>query len=331
MDLSPFGINVTLGPETNVDSLGIKNILIARRNGSVLNIGNDYGIVQLLGRGIYGETYKGYDDNNGIFAVKIISSPSSLNLVIKECIINILLGKESEGRENGPYAPRFYKIGYNPITSEVYIVTELLTGTLHSFIKANGEQENDKMLIDALIQVSEILLFFGDRLQFNHRDLKPDNIMFLKNSYGAYEFKLIDFGLSCLNYNGLSIVATKFFKNKICYKKDRDMPQLLYAIISFYGSSISDNLFKTINRMLLAYSNGSKQYMKYLPTWLNSYNYLNRSNITVPTGEPVAVKRILQNYYRGKSFKASNNRTNQRLKRNNTQKLQRNLIQKENL
>ena len=336
MKLSKYGINIDFTPDTKLDTIQRYEIQSATRFTSfiLINEQTSYRLYNTVGLGSFGKTYRAMA-NGKMFAVKILKHPNIQSL-LSETIIHILLMKESEEEENGPFVPRLYEIAYNPDMDEAYIVSELMIGTLFQRIQLNSKEENDHLIVDVLNQITDALAFFGDRLQFNHRDLKPDNIMYSKTPYGAYSFKLIDFGLSCLTWKGLTIHdAAVFTSTNPCFKQDRDIPQLLYSLIIHVGRKfLSDTLLPRLDAILVStINNDSSCYMidgctkEGLKDWGDTYRFLNRENISVPSGRINRIKRHMNNFSKGKPFMGNTTRnTPKRLFRNNTRKLNRNLI-----
>ena len=325
MDLSKYGIHLELNASTNLDAIDYSYIEPAKRFENSILVGNtNYTLLKILGKGSYGVTYLAKDHKNSTYALKIVQAKNAS--AIQECIVHILLFEESAELSNGPFVPAFYGIGYNVENQETYIVSEKLDGTFESLIVSNKKPDNDRLIPDALLQLSEILTFFGNRLKFNHRDFKPDNIMYSKSWLGTYRFKLIDFGLSCLNFRGLPIhVEGLFPKERVCYKEDRDLPQCMYSLLMFYGKYISHNLQDRLNEILVSYIHseaGQKDCHMFqgcendgLKTWANAYTFLNRKNITVPSAKLRTLKTHMNNFKRGKPFAVLSNQ--KRLTRNN--------------
>jgi serine/threonine protein kinase len=338
MDLRPYGINIFLTPNTRLDGIRDRDIQQGTRSGSVVKFQNTYyKLIQELGSGSYGTTYRALGEDRKMYALKVQQTPN-ITLLIKECIIHILLAKTSKDQENGPLVPIFYKVAYNEDKDEAYIVSERMEGTLYHFLTNHSKEENDAILPDAIGQITDALTFFGDTLQFNHRDLKSDNIMYTRTPYGAYHFKLIDFGLSCLTWKGMRIqVEGVFDKTHICYKKDRDIPQLLYSLLWFVGRThLSENLVQRLYAILVSIIKGTKQCSMIdgcmdegLVGWRSSYFFLNRPNITVPFARINRIKKHMNNFTRGKQFSTVNvdpQSDKKRLIRNNTRKINRSLL-----
>jgi serine/threonine protein kinase len=338
MDLRPYGINIFLTPNAQLKGIQDRDIQEGTRSGTIVQLGTSrFKLIQELGRGTYGTTYRALGEDKKMYALKVQRTPHIPSFA-KECIIHILLAKTSKDQENGPLVPVFYKVAYNEDKDEAYIVTERMEGTLYHFLKNHSKEENDVILPDAIRQITDTLTFFGDTLQFNHRDLKSDNIMYTRTPYGAYHFKLIDFGLSCLTWRGMRIQVEGIFdRTHVCYKKDRDIPQLLYALLLFAGRTyLSDNLLQRLYTILVSIIKGTKQcYMmdgcmdEGLNDWMSSYNFLNRPNITVPSARINRIKKHMNNFTRGKQFSTGNmdcQSEKKRLTRNNTRKLNRSLL-----
>ena len=344
MDLRPYGLNFVLTPGFPFENLEGMDIQAGNRSATTIQFRNSrYRIVKELGRGTYGTTYRAVDEDKRVYALKVQREPDIPSL-IKECIIHILLASTSKDQENGPFVPIFYEVAYNQYKDEAYIVTERMSGTLFHFIKNHSKADNDGFLPDAIRQITDALTFFGDTLQFNHRDLKPDNIMYTKTSYGAYQFKLIDFGLSCLTWKGMQIQGEGIFDpTHVCYKKDRDIPQLLYSLILFAGRKyLSDNVLMRLDAILVSKVNETKKCFMMdgckdegLKDWIDSYDFLNRDNITVPSGRINRIKQYMNNFTKGKQFVNINtvsqtnknkDKNKKQFTRNNTRKINRSLL-----
>lgn len=316
IDLRPFGIDHILTPQTKLSKL---NVQMIEHTATVSNLigepkefnmkSGSYKIVELLGSGTYGTTYKVEGPDGKQYAIKTtrVNRSDILNF-IKECLIQIILAEESKTLRYGPYVPTVYEMGYNSIREKAFLRTELMTNTAQTVIHRSSEKVNDMLVPNLIKQISKILKFFSDNLAFNHRDLKPDNIMF-KMEDGKSWFKLIDFGFSCLTWNGLKINGTSYFsQRKSCFRTDRDLSQLLYAIARFHSDTISNKLYDRIAHILIA-NVGDKNTCAMvdgcnrLHEWRNTYNFMNRKNVKVPTATPNAVRHEMDLFLAGKPFK----------------------------
>jgi len=170
-------------------------------------------------------------------------------------------------------------------------------------------QENDIIIPDALSQIAHILDFFGKTLQFNHRDLKTDNIMYIKTGTTRH-FKLIDFGFACIHWHGLQLQGNNYFKTgQVCYKPERDLAQLVYYIYMVFPQNISPKLDDFLHNFLHvrvgpAKCNMSKSCPRWhLHAWKNTYDFLNRKNVHAPATRPNVFLTELQRYKNGLPFK----------------------------
>lgn len=272
--------------------------------GFELENGSSYKIITMLGAGTYGKTFKVVDKNSKHYALKYLK-PKRISGLIQECIIQILLAECSKDQPNGPYVPQLYTVAYNPLFHEAYVITELMEDTLHDVIKYEEEETNEMILKDALFQIVNMLIFLGEKLKFNHRDLKPDNIMYIEKN-GKYIFKFIDFGFSCVTWNGLQISADPYFTT--CYKKDRDFSQLLYAIARspdiYPLTEQFSHFIRTLLRANLLQSKKTCKILKGcdkegLKNWKNSYTFFNRLNVRVPLANMYTSKKLLERYIQG--------------------------------
>lgn len=323
MDLTKFGINIVLRPDTNISMISgsaiQKGLRTVNRDGDTdrFVIGSSKYRVDSTKKseeGTFGKVYRVIGEDNTQYAIKVII-PEYFDLLINECILNIVIVEASKHEINGPYAPTFYKIGYNSKHNEAYILTEYMTNTLHKLVSSHNIDLNDIAITEALKQISSALLFLGKRLQFNHRDLKPDNIMYNITADGKYVFKLIDFGYSCLTWKGLKISGNDDFN--FCYKKDRDLSQLLYVLCTHYGYMMSESLEERMYEILTATVGKDKHKTckllgncgekEGLRDWGNSYDFFNRANVNVPSASIYSMKKHIQNYINRKPFQKSIN------------------------
>jgi serine/threonine protein kinase len=197
-----------------------------------------------LGSGGYGKVYFVTDElSNTVSAVKVLdfyeyekwgwTIHGFLRLGITQALINIILEEESKDEPNGPYVPEFYEIAYDAERKYILLRFERILDTLRSRYIASTEKENEKIIPQTLAQISYILEFFEKRLQYNHRDLKNDNIMYNYLPSGEFQVKIIDFGFSCLNYYGTILNSTEYFTEKHkCHLLSRDLSFLIYTIFS---------------------------------------------------------------------------------------------------
>jgi serine/threonine protein kinase len=228
---------------------------------------------------------------------------------IKECLMNILLAEESKDEVHGPYVPIFYEIGYDNRYSKVLMRTQLLTASFDSIVRGFPKEENNVRVPYAITKIAKILQFFYERLQFNHRDLKGDNIMYLRRPDNRIEFKLIDFGLSCLTWKGLHIEGEGYKGLKHCFKEDRDLSQLLYSIVQYDKAYLTQELFDRLVSILQANINNhhtckvlSDCAANGLKNWVSSYNFFNKPKVMIPFAKPSSVIEEMKAFVRGEPW-----------------------------
>jgi serine/threonine protein kinase len=295
IDFKSYGI--LIDSLKNIDSLTHTDLV----KGHVEKVDNDvkyivmdtvkYKIVgEPLGKGTFGTTYKVSHDNKE-YAIKYVKSqldtPARINGFIKEAIIQIILAEE------GPHVPALYTIAYNPKTKEGFIRSELMRNTARNLIAVLSTQEMATVIPDIIIQVAKILQFYGDKLKFNHRDLKTDNIMYNRDPVtNMRTYKLIDFGFSCLTYKGVEIKGSTYFAAEAtCFRENRDISQFMYEIAKYV--KIPAELFKILNKLLTANVHHTTcKLLKDcvgLKAWKNTYGFLDRTNVVMkkPTTDTI--------------------------------------------
>ena len=318
MDLRPYGIDHILTKKTDFHKFNSTILAPAKITDSapfgkaIQFLSGQYGIIQKLGKGGYASTYETIGPDFKIYAVKILifnSREFKKNVIncIKECIINIILMEKSKNEPNGPYVPAFYEIGFDTRLNCAFIRTERMINTLDYIIQSKNKIQNNTLLPEYITQIATILQFFGTTLKFNHRDLKGDNIMY-RMQRGKPEMKLIDFGFSCLEWKGLKIHGSLYFSElRTCFKKDRDLSQLLYSTVTHFTEYISDELKARIREILIANVGKSGVCDMLLgcnrvKEWKNTYDFLDKKNVFVEAGTPNIVIKEMERYSAGLPF-----------------------------
>ena len=330
---SSFGLWYELRPDSNLKTELTFHVIrhankVRNPDGSMSSFkfgtgaaAKSYTVTKRLGAGTYGEAYEATGPDGRSYAIKYIKksldNQAKLAAFLREAMIQIMIVLYSEGLPNGPYAPRLYHIGYDSFTSEGFICSELMYNRMDNLILALTPADNNVVVPNAFIQIADILEFLKDQFQFNHRDLKADNIMYSKR--GAERlFRLIDFGFSCLTWNGVKVSGSWWFDSSPphkCFKVDRDMAQLVYENTVYRSSRLSPLLLTICRQILQAIVNGKKCQMVSTPgvkskhcsshglrNWKSSYDFVDRSNVQIPYGTPSLVKREMENFLAGRPF-----------------------------
>jgi len=317
MDLTPFGIDCVLSKDTNLKSLNASALL--RQGSSNAFLGQPtffiledirYNVVSFLGEGTYGATYHVKDLKGHSFALKVLhkglNTKEDIQVLLKECMIQLVLAEVSKDEPDGPYVPRLYEVAYNDDTRQAFIRSELMRNSLEDLILSNSPTQNNHLLPDAIIQITKQLDFFGKTVQFSHRDLKGDNIMYIKKEKEKENkriFKLIDFGLSCLTFHGLTIQGGDYFpETGACFKQSRDIMQFLYYLVIAMDKLIDPIFLAKLKEMLVATiaahdcRMGEQCPTNGLTDWKTSYNFLNRNNLSFSKGSPKKVRSTMRHF-----------------------------------
>lgn len=323
LDLTPYGIPHVLKP--GFDFASVKQSELrkgSRQVDRLLNTvsftlgkgaGVKYKVVEVLGEGTYGIAYRVSAPDGREYALKFIKEklniPSEFQTFLRESVIQILVVDASKGKANGPYAPHVYDICYNSTLSEGYIRSELMKNKLDNLIASYGTKENDAIIPDAFKQVAIMIGDLQGSLKFNHRDMKGDNIMYVRD--GAYRrMRLIDFGMACITWHGMKISGSLWFdRAHSCFKKDRDMAQLIFTIVEVNWSRISVRLYNRLQTILQASVGGKHDcdMLKYCPRnglreWKNIYDFADRGNIRIPAADPDFLEKNMDRFMAKKKF-----------------------------
>jgi serine/threonine protein kinase len=326
IDLRPYGIQMILDDKITGDifekmlvedintneiyfSSDMKSVRI-RNNYS--NTETEYDIIKVIGAGTFGAISECANvETCKPVAIKVIrflpkNGPIEFQShnFLKECIIQIILSSVSKqlGFPNGG-VPEIYSVGFYYDASGLngIIVSELMKNTLRAYIEGKDEETNDIIIPDMLLQISNILHFFGDTLQFNHRDLKDDNIMYTKIG-DKMIYKLIDFGFSCLQWNQLQIkTSLQFPEERPCFKEGRDLAQLIYYLIYFQrdGYKFSARLNEWMRKRLFVNYAGSRVSLSnWISTpreipWPSTYRFFNRNSVRFLASNPQQIRNSI--------------------------------------
>ena len=323
LDLNPYGIKHILRPSFDVkqftkDSLQHGHILHLDGNPepSFLSVGkHDYRIIKQLGQGTYGTAYKAMDDDDKQVAIKIIKFSSerferNINAMIQESVIQIILAKASAHHKYGPWVPKLYQVGYDPEHRRAFLVIELLEDTLDNLLHRQTKEKAEQIIVLALWDIAKSLHLFGTQFHMNHRDLKPDNIMYSINSdTKAYHFKLIDFGFSCIHWHGLRLQGNNYFsKSSPCYVPGRDLTQLVYAIYMFLPETLTTRMDDFLHNFLHVLvgtesCNMSKSCTRFhMSSWKNTYDFLDKSSVKTKLAIPNLIFQELTRFTQNKPF-----------------------------
>lgn len=157
-----------------------------------------------------------------------------------------------------------------------------------------------------------MLEFFGKTLKFNHRDLKTDNIIYVRKK-GEIHIKLIDFGFSCLTWGSLHISTESYPFVSPCYKEGRDLQQLIYNLY-IGGFKLSDKMYDWLENLMYVYVSGDDVSLLFgtrrsskppVRGWGNTYGYLNRNNVNTSYTRTKRIRNKAWRYATGQPFRGA--------------------------
>jgi serine/threonine protein kinase len=306
LDLKPYGINFVLISGKNTiwdihdahvqpglfDGVNVKRI----QPSDVFQIGDEvYHFIKIMGSGGFGTTYqvKGGPDDK-MYALKRVKKTDD---VFSEIVQQILVVNTTKDLVNGPYAPELYAVGYNSETDEMYILSELMEITAWDEIMSNTLTENDIMIPLMLKHISAQLDTLQTLLRFNHRDLKTNNLMFKTNPDGLSVVKFIDFGFSCMTWNGIPIHSGNHMDFSKCFRKTRDISQLIACILFFHKDVLSAKLKRELGKLIkIKYRGKTRRALNFIPKWSKTYKVFNRNNMVLEHGTPQDVYNEMQGF-----------------------------------
>lgn len=312
MDLRKKGLFFTLKKGMDLEPLLHKDYIAkgqySKSHGFFEFPSGRYEVGVETGEGGYGTVMLGTRETDGsVYAIKILDieqysrRPESefIRLGILQAVSHIVLEEESTNELDGPYVPIFHEIAYDEGRKYILLRTERMNDTLFFRFTASTPKENDTIVPRTVAHVAHILDFFQKRLAFNHRDLKPNNVMYNYSPSGEFQIKLIDFGWACMNYGGTEIKVREYFDDKDrCNLKSRDLTFLLWSIYGWCRANLTNKLkealeflltfeadHRTCQLVLGCYAYGKSGYDRD-----TIYDFLNESKILNPKTIPVHVR-----------------------------------------
>jgi serine/threonine protein kinase len=315
MDLRPYGIEYELTDETDPER-DLHVGLLQQGSFSKTQARFDmpsgtYSMGPMLGKGTYAESFQVTNLlENTVSVIKVLQVPrrqfhNTVQNIVKECLINILLERESADQPEGPYVPRFHEICFDPERSLVLLRLERLHGVLADVYNGATAEQNDMYVPETLGDLAHILSFFNKRLAFNHRDLKSDNVMYVYSPSGKLMVKLIDFGFACLTWEGVRISGSLYFPlTDKCFLPSRDLCQFVYEILLTFRKRFSPAIVNLLEDVLTFPLDDKVcklfqkcQYNRLrVRRWLDTYDFLNTSSVRNPHTVPDVLYKRMMSY-----------------------------------
>ena len=258
IDLVPYGINLTIDDllEGNYDTKNpniFKEILaplVKDDGGKIQTTKGTYNKGRLLGEGTYGKTYEvNYKGNLAVCKIIKLRSKQEIPYTLLETAVNIIIQEEAKRLGFGSkLCPSIYEFAYNG-DKTIYLFQEKLDNTIRKEFET--KRLSSKEIADMFTQLAVKLNWLYDELEFNHRDMKSDNVM-IKYSPDKKqrEVVLIDFGFACMTYRGHQIKASQYFLKDKCFQETRDMTFLLYELYTHDTNRFPKDIGEVIRKML---------------------------------------------------------------------------------
>ena len=220
-----------------------------------------------IGKGSYGKVYSTFSDAGEHYIVKIIDKEKiNKENFIKEVIVQIIVAEITKDitfpEISGPFTAKVYLVGENDLS--YYLITEKLD--INLLKEYNHGNLSDPKIVDYTVQLTRILSVLYEKLSFNHRDLKMDNIM-IKYIDGKAQIRLIDFGFSCLKFGKLEISLTNR-PFRYCFSRGRDLHSLFYNFLNSYEPIVDPDLDRILQ--FLTFSDKEEAL-----NWGNTYGLYN--------------------------------------------------------
>lgn len=218
-----------------------------RRTGDTLN--DKYKLEGFIGTGGMGLVYLAKDQSNEFVAIKLLKpevvnrNPDNVRLFRNEF--------QAASKLIHPNIVRIFDSGTDEAHRISYLVMEVLDGeSIEEFLKK--QRMPLEMVKDVFHQVCDAVQYAHSK-NVLHLDIKPANILLVKNDNGSFNVKVIDFGMSKVISSESGTTVTRFggtlqycspehFGGKHTYRSDiyslgATLYHMLAGVIPFGGGS----------------------------------------------------------------------------------------------
>ena len=266
----------------------------------------DYTVGPLLSRGSFGAVYpvkEGEEDEYPkVMKVVKFKTPADEEGFKAEAMIYEALTKvepkvcpDLHGWGMAVYFPK------RPGVRVGVLLMERCEGTAADYLAAHPEA-----LLDYYEQVAKILQRLKG-VQFNHRDLKSNNILYTLNAEGKPTFLVSDFGYACATLEGKEVsgrfAALEGRPPAPCFKTSRDLSQLvLDAVKTKLATGPLRAFSKSLLTFLMKTPDGRELPMDMTALvdkdarWTGTYRYLDSLPVENPNTTPEGLLAAIKSY-----------------------------------
>lgn len=256
--------------------------------------GQRYPVGKLLGRGSFGAVHEAGPGK----IMKIVRTRDSSTE--KNFLTELAIQKTLSEKEPG-VCPKLYEFGHIASSAQYIVIMEKCEGTARDLLKA--QPFNPDVVLDYYEQVATILQKL-EKYEFNHRDLKSDNVMYtIDPTTQKRTFLLIDFGFACITVDGKRLKGTLYFPpNEKCFRRSRDLSAMIFESLYLLKGDIL-----TFAQLVLTFTHAGKtcdmtvgcKPLFYPAQWSNTYDFLNRPGVENPNTTPEGLIKAVEAYRQG--------------------------------